>query len=442
MEVARLRAELLARDEELELARGQARSLSDECVSLRAGWERAASELSALRQASERHTAQQAQVRQRHPSLGDQAEVEDLLGEFEKRESAAHEKANSRKRELLRVEVRQEKVLSDYTDFLKRLAVSSATDTLPKILELSSAEVLGMGNYGYVVLCRHRVSGRRTVVKLQNERRVDVAVQEWAHGSELGRHPNIVEYTEAIMHRDSTREIEKLLSAGFDAGTLKGKRPRFFPAVWFCLCLEYMDRGSVQDLLNQQLLTTECVGAIARQTAAALAFIHRRKCTHNDIKPENLLLCQSSEGDRLVVKLADLGLADYSLDRSRDCDLFAYTVWCMGLTRSFKRCPAEPAARAEAVQRFLSSAPRGQRALWEALAGLLRGMWQGSMDMAAAAELPALAGREVRVDHHSPKQASELEEAARSHVRKRSEAMEINGRCAAAHHSDSGDEHT
>ena len=32
--------------------------------------------------------------------------------------------------------------------------------------------------------------------------------------------------------------------------------------------------------------------------------------------------------DHLKVKLADLGLAEHSIDRKRDCDLFAYTVLC------------------------------------------------------------------------------------------------------------------
>ena len=48
----------------------------------------------------------------------------------------------------------------------------------------------------------------------------------------------------------------------------------------------YMDRGTVQDLMDQDVLPLESIGAVTRQISAALAFMHKKKRTHNDIKPE------------------------------------------------------------------------------------------------------------------------------------------------------------
>merc|ERR1712225_137226 len=139
-----------------------------------------------------------------------------------------------------------------------------------------------MGNYGYVMTCKSRKSGDRVVVKLQGERWVGLALTEWAHGSEVGVHPNIVEHIEVIMHRDEDGEIRRKLTQAFDTGVLTGRRPKFFPMVYFCLAIEYMDRGNVQNFIDKGFLTTECIGAIAYQIASALAFMHKKKRTHND----------------------------------------------------------------------------------------------------------------------------------------------------------------
>merc|ERR1719335_1455418 len=118
---------------------------------------------------------------------------------------------------------------------------------LSDFFDLGSAEILGMGNYGFVLTCNSVKTGQCAVVKLQSQRWVTVAVREWAHGSELGVHPNIVEYVEAVMHRDNDKEIEQFLDNGFKSGALKGKRPKLFPDCYFCLALEYMNRGTVQN---------------------------------------------------------------------------------------------------------------------------------------------------------------------------------------------------
>merc|ERR1711904_766108 len=100
-----------------------------------------------------------------------------------------------------------------------------------------------------------------------------------------------------------------------------------------------MDRGTVQDLMDQDILTQESMGAITKQISSALAFMHQYKRTDNDIKLENILLRSSKCHICLIAKLADFGLANHSVDRKRDCELWGYTIWCMSLKHKFVKVP-------------------------------------------------------------------------------------------------------
>ncbi len=73
----------------------------------------------------------------------------------------------------------------------------------------------------------------------------------------------------------------------------------------FCIVMEYVDGGSLSDLLRlrKRFDPAEAV-LIVRQVAEGLRAAHARGLIHRDIKPRNILL--TSEG---VVKLADMGLA-------------------------------------------------------------------------------------------------------------------------------------
>ena len=71
------------------------------------------------------------------------------------------------------------------------------------------------------------------------------------------------------------------------------------------ICLEYMDGGSLQDLVKTGLRQTEKVmQGIAQQMLIGLSFLHSLRLIHRDVKPSNALI--SSTG---IVKLADFGLA-------------------------------------------------------------------------------------------------------------------------------------
>ncbi len=71
------------------------------------------------------------------------------------------------------------------------------------------------------------------------------------------------------------------------------------------ICLEYMDGGSLQDVMNLGGCDNESVlRGTAVQLVAGLDFLHGMRVIHRDIKPSNCLV--SSNG---TVKLADFGIA-------------------------------------------------------------------------------------------------------------------------------------
>lgn len=75
------------------------------------------------------------------------------------------------------------------------------------------------------------------------------------------------------------------------------------------LVLEYIDGLTLRDLLRRHGPPTVSLGLeIARQSLAALGYLHRRGFVHRDIAPDNLMLTRGPDGGPLV-KLIDLGIA-------------------------------------------------------------------------------------------------------------------------------------
>merc|ERR1712048_1107239 len=75
-----------------------------------------------------------------------------------------------------------------------------------------------------------------------------------------------------------------------------------------------------------------------RSVASAMAYLHKQGLTHNDIKPENVLLKQANLQDPqadVIVKLADFGLAAQSRERNQDFVQFGMTTLCMTTGEKF-----------------------------------------------------------------------------------------------------------
>lgn len=124
----------------------------------------------------------------------------------------------------------------------------------------------------------------------------------------------------------------------------------FYKEGQICIALEFMDRGSMADILEHQSKSSKDIDEIAyvaKQVLLGLAFMHKNKKLHRDIKPGNLLA--NSQGE---VKLTDFGiLADLMNRECEQCRTvigtavfmsperlnakeysFASDIWSLGLT--------------------------------------------------------------------------------------------------------------
>ncbi|CAL5867181.1 uncharacterized protein PFLUO_LOCUS1393 [Penicillium psychrofluorescens] len=92
------------------------------------------------------------------------------------------------------------------------------------------------------------------------------------------RHPNIVKY---INHYEYDR--------------------------WIYIIMEYVPGGELSTYLQSHgKIPEEMVRTVARQILRALHYLHKRRITHRDIKPDNILIASL---DPLRVKLSDFGLS-------------------------------------------------------------------------------------------------------------------------------------
>ena len=73
------------------------------------------------------------------------------------------------------------------------------------------------------------------------------------------------------------------------------------------IIMEYVPCGDLQGLLSERgVLTEHMARDMALQILDALVYLHRRKITHRDIKPDNILIAST---DPFTVKLTDFGLS-------------------------------------------------------------------------------------------------------------------------------------
>jgi serine/threonine-protein kinase len=74
------------------------------------------------------------------------------------------------------------------------------------------------------------------------------------------------------------------------------------------LAMEYVDGGSLADLLSREALHPEVAADIIGQAADGLHAAHEMSMLHRDIKPDNIMLGRRADGTYLV-KLVDFGIA-------------------------------------------------------------------------------------------------------------------------------------
>src|SRR5579872_7349359 len=72
------------------------------------------------------------------------------------------------------------------------------------------------------------------------------------------------------------------------------------------LVMPYLQGGTLEDMLNESVLTLEEAGGVLEQLTRALAYVHALGLLHRDIKPTNILFDRDSH-----LYLTDFGIASW-----------------------------------------------------------------------------------------------------------------------------------
>lgn len=217
-----------------------------------------------------------------------------------------------------------------------------------EVYDLQNSSWLGNGKWGWVMQSKERDRNRKVVVKISDIRHAAESVKEWKYGKECGRHATIVDYQNAFLFADSEKVMRTKLMQGYSDGTLKGTGNRSFPDTFVCLVQELMNCGTVQHWIDESLLHPTAMFVVMQQVADALAYMHEHGVTHNDMKPENILL--HHEGRHILVKLGDLGLAEKSSNTTSDVTRFGMTSLCMATGEKYGSRRFKP----ESIDEFVS----------------------------------------------------------------------------------------
>lgn len=158
-----------------------------------------------------------------------------------------------------------------------------------RLEELQIGPLLGKGAGGVVQLAVHVPTGTRMAVKTLN-------IFEAAH-----KHEEIIKELRAL-HVANHENIVKLYEAFYSEGRV-------------VLALEYMDRGSLADMIQKGgAIPEEALASISLHALSALAFLHKvRHIVHRDIKPANILMNS----------LGQAKIADFGITRELDSSLAA-----------------------------------------------------------------------------------------------------------------------
>jgi serine/threonine protein kinase len=177
----------------------------------------------------------------------------------------------------------------------------------PRDIDVEVDCVLGRGAGGFVTRAIHRPSGTPLAIKqvvLQDKSKRDQLMNDIRALIEGQRCEYLVRLFAAYIHGDSGRVH---------------------------LALEFMDRGSLEDLLKRvkQPIPERVLSAIVKQILEGLSFLHGNKLIHRDIKPGNILL--HSDGS---VKISDFGISKTLDNTANICDTFVGTATYMSPERA------------------------------------------------------------------------------------------------------------
>jgi p21-activated kinase 1 len=162
----------------------------------------------------------------------------------------------------------------DGEDIVKRLQ-AICTDADPTRLYRNLVKI-GQGASGGVYTAYQVGTNLSVAIKqmdLDKQPKKDLIINEILV-MRSSRHPNIVNYIDSFLYKND---------------------------LW--VVMEYMEGGSLTDVVTANLMTEGQIGAVSRETAQGLEHLHRHGVIHRDIKSDNVLL--SLVGD---IKLSELVL--------------------------------------------------------------------------------------------------------------------------------------
>lgn len=143
-------------------------------------------------------------------------------------------------------------------------------------------DLLGSGNFGAVYKSRHRASGQVVAVKVI-QGSADEAVKKEFETLKACEHENVIQIVEQF---DRQKGFTCLVMEYVAGGDLYGKVVK-------------SELRKLPELETKQYMY---------QVLKGVEYLHSQRIIHRDIKLENILLKQATDG-RVVIKIADFGLA-------------------------------------------------------------------------------------------------------------------------------------
>ncbi|KAI6113075.1 STE/STE20/PAKA protein kinase [Pisolithus sp. B1] len=162
---------------------------------------------------------------------------------------------------------RREKKDKDNTDDIIRRLQQICTDADPTKLYRNLVKI-GQGASGGVYTAYQVGTNLSVAIKqmdLDKQPKKDLIINEILV-MRASRHPNIVNYIDSFLYKND---------------------------LW--VVMEYMEGGSLTDVVTANLMTEGQIAAVSRETAQGLEHLHRHGVIHRDIKSDNVLL--SLNGD-------------------------------------------------------------------------------------------------------------------------------------------------